>query len=93
MPILSELEDDKNRGSNKFLNKASPAEIVETAKYYACKSVAFTYNDPIAFFEYAVETAKLCRENGIKTVAVTSGFINPEPAKEFLNTWMQLILT
>ncbi|CCY23645.1 radical SAM domain protein [Brachyspira sp. CAG:484] len=73
----------KNRGSNKFLNKASPAEIVETAKYYACKSVAFTYNDPIAFFEYAVDTAKLCRENGIKTIAVTSGFINPEPAKEF----------
>ena len=64
-------------------NQTSPEEIVKIAKYYNCKSVAFTYNDPIAYFEYAVDTAKLCRENGLKTVAVTSGYINPEPAKEF----------
>lgn len=57
--------------------------IVNTAKSYGCSSVAFTYNDPIAFFEYAVETAKLCREKKIKTIAVTSGYINKEPAKEF----------
>lgn len=65
------------------LNKTSPDEIVEIAKNYNCKSVAFTYNDPIIFFEYAIDTAKLCRKNGIKTVAVTSGFMNPDPAKEF----------
>ena len=63
--------------------KAAPKGIVQTAKAYGCKSVAFTYNDPIIFFEYAVDTAKICREEGIKTVAVTSGYINPEPAKEF----------
>lgn len=73
----------KSRGDSHLLNQTSPEQIVNIAKKYDCKSVAFTYNDPIVFFEYAIDTAKLCRENGIKTVAVTSGFINPEPAKEF----------
>ena len=62
---------------------AAPEQIVKTAKEYGCKSVAFTYNEPIIFFEYAIETAKLCRKAGIKTIAVTSGYINPEPAKDF----------
>ena len=65
--------------------KISPDEVVSTAKKYKCKSVAFTYNDPVIFFEYATDTAKLCRQEGIKTIAVTSGYINPEPAKEFFN--------
>lgn len=73
----------KNRIDTSFLNKTTPEEVVQTAKKYNCKSVAFTYNDPIVFFEYAVDTAVLCRQNGIKTIAVTSGFINKEPAKEF----------
>ena len=64
---------------------AAPEQIVYTAKENDCKSVAFTYNDPIVFFEYALETAKICRKEGINTVAVTSGYINPEPAKEFFN--------
>ena len=62
---------------------APPQSIVNTAKAYGCNSVAFTYNDPIAFLEYAVETAKLCKKENLKTIAVTSGYINPEPAKEF----------
>ena len=65
------------------INATSPEKIVKLAKQLGCKSVAFTYNDPIIFFEYAVDTAKLCRDNGIKTVAVTAGYINPEPRKEF----------
>jgi pyruvate formate lyase activating enzyme len=73
----------KNKTDPKSLNKTSPEEIVEIALKYKCKSVAFTYNDPIIFFEYALDTAKLCKRLGIQTVAVTSGFINPEPAKEF----------
>lgn len=77
---ISKSKDDISK-----LNKTSPQEIVQIAKNYNCKSVAFTYNDPIIFFEYAIDTAKLCRQNGIKTVAVTSGFINPEPAKEFFS--------
>ena len=73
----------KSKADVSSLNKNTPQEIVEIAKQYNCKSVAFTYNDPIIFFEYAIDTAKLCQTQGIKTVAVTSGFINPEPAKEF----------
>jgi len=65
------------------LNQSSPEKIVAIAKELGCKSVAFTYNDPIIFFEYAMDTAKLCRDNGIKTVAVTAGYINSEPRKEF----------
>ena len=64
---------------------APPEAIVHTAKENGCKSVAFTYNDPIIFYEYALETARLCRQEGIKTIAVTSGYINPEPAKEFFS--------
>lgn len=65
------------------INHTEPEKIVSLAKELGCKSVAFTYNDPVVFFEYAVDTAKLCRDNGIKTVAVTAGYINPEPRKEF----------
>lgn len=75
----------KSKADVTALNKNTPEEIVQIAKQYNCKSVAFTYNDPIIFFEYALDTAKLCMQNGIKTVAVTSGFINPEPAKEFFH--------
>ena len=73
----------KSKANPQNLNKTPPQEVVDIAKKYKCKSVAFTYNDPIIFFEYAIDTAKLCRENNIKTVVVTSGFINEEPAKEF----------
>lgn len=73
----------KNSNVNYPLHKATPEDIVATAKKYNCKSIAFTYNDPIVFFEYALDTAKLCQKEGIKTIAVTSGFINKEPAAEF----------
>ncbi len=76
-------ETTKVKSDPQNFNKTSPVEIVQIAKKYNCKSVAFTYNDPIIFFEYALDCAKLCRQNCIKTVAVTSGYINPEPAKEF----------
>lgn len=56
--------------------KVMPESVVETALYYGCKSVAFTYNDPVVFLEYAKDTAKLCREHGLKTVAVTAGYMN-----------------
>lgn len=65
------------------INETSPEKIVEIAKKLGCKSVAFTYNDPVIFFEYALDTAKICRDEGIKTVAVTAGYINPAPRKEF----------
>ncbi len=66
------------------LQKITPFEIVNIALQNNYKSIAFTYNDPAAFFEYALETAKLAKKSGIKTVAVSAGYINKEPLKEFL---------
>lgn len=62
-----------------------PNEIIKIAKENNINLIAFTYNDPIAFLEFAINCAKLAKKEGIKTVAVTSGFINKEPAKEFLS--------
>ncbi len=64
---------------------ASPEEIAEMAIKYKCESVAFTYNEPIVFFEYAIDTAKAVHERGLKTVAVTNGWIEPEPREEFFS--------
>ncbi|MBI4668948.1 MAG: AmmeMemoRadiSam system radical SAM enzyme [Elusimicrobia bacterium] len=61
----------------------SPAQIAIAALANVCPSVAFTYNEPIVFFEYAIETAEACHKAGIKTVAVTNGYICREPRKEF----------
>lgn len=64
-------------------DNATPENIAITAKKMNCASVAFTYNEPIIFMEYAIDVAKECKKLGIKTVAVTNGYINPEPRKEF----------
>ncbi len=55
--------------------EARPEAIARAAKQTACRSVAFTYNDPIIWAEYAIDTARACHELGIQTVAVTSGYI------------------
>ena len=66
------------------LNDAAPPEaIAEAAVNSGCRSVAFTYNDPVIFLEYALDTAHACRERGIKSVAVTAGYIAPEARVEF----------
>jgi pyruvate formate lyase activating enzyme len=62
---------------------ASPAAIAEAAVRSGCRSVAFTYNDPVIFLEYAIDVAQACRAGGIKTVAVSAGYIAPEPRIEF----------
>jgi pyruvate formate lyase activating enzyme len=68
---------------DRLADRASPAEIAETAQRSGCKSVAFTYNDPVIFAEYAIDTAAECRKLGIKTVAVTAGYISPGAREEF----------
>lgn len=62
---------------------AMPQDIPEAAIRAGCKSVAFTYNDPIIFAEYAIDAAKACHERGVKTVAVTNGYITPEARGAF----------
>src|SRR5262249_23486598 len=64
-------------------DKGSPEAIAEAALRSGCRSVAFTYNDPVIFLEYAVDVAQACRARGIKTVAVSAGYIAPEPRIEF----------
>ncbi|MBU0744548.1 MAG: AmmeMemoRadiSam system radical SAM enzyme, partial [Gammaproteobacteria bacterium] len=68
------------------LNKtASPKDIAKTAKAYGCKSVAFTYNEPTIFMEYAIDVAKECHKLGLKTIAVTNGYICEKPREEFFS--------
>ena len=62
---------------------ASPDAIATAAVQSGCRSVAFTYNDPVIFLEYAVDVAQACHERGIKTVAVSAGYISAEPRAEF----------
>jgi pyruvate formate lyase activating enzyme len=61
---------------------ASPEQIARRAAELGCRSVAFTYNDPTIFLEYAVDVAQACHERGIKTVAVTAGYICDAPRRE-----------
>lgn len=63
--------------------RRTPEEIAAAALRYNCASVAFTYNEPGVFLEFAVDTAQVCHAHGLKTVAVTNGWIEPEPRKEF----------
>lgn len=76
-----------SREMDTLADSASPELIAKTAQTLRCRSVAFTYNEPAIFHEYAVDTAKACRKLGIKTVAVTAGYVCPEPRKEFYE-WM-----
>jgi AmmeMemoRadiSam system radical SAM enzyme/AmmeMemoRadiSam system protein B/AmmeMemoRadiSam system protein A len=73
----------KSRDVEAACEQAAPQAIAEAAHRLGCRSVAFTYNDPIIWAEYAIDTARACRELGIKTVAVTSGYIMPTPRAAF----------
>ncbi len=73
----------KSREMDILANQATPEQIAETAKKLGCRSVAYTYNDPVIFLEYAVDTAKACREQDIRSVAVTAGYISPGAREDF----------
>jgi len=72
----------KSREFDKLQAQATPEAIAEAAVKTGCKSVAVTYNDPVIFLEYAVDVAEACHARGIKMVAVTAGYITPEPRAE-----------
>ncbi|MGD8868126.1 MAG: AmmeMemoRadiSam system radical SAM enzyme [Gemmatimonadales bacterium] len=73
----------KSREMDRLGDMASPAGLAEAARRLGCGSVAFTYNDPVIFHEYAIDVADACHEVGIKTVAVTAGYVCDEPRREF----------
>jgi pyruvate formate lyase activating enzyme len=77
----------KSREMDSLMDQANPGAIAEAAKALGCRSVAYTYNDPVIFHEYTIDTAQACRELGIKSVAVSSGYQCPEPRAEFYR-WM-----
>ena len=75
----------KSREISKLSQEASPEMIARAARDLGCESVAFTYNDPTIFLEYASDTADACRELGIRSVAVTAGYICSKPRADFFS--------
>lgn len=73
----------KSREIDTLADAAAPEKIARIAVERGCRSVAFTYNDPVIFHEYAIDIAQACRAVGIKSVAVTAGYVTAEPRQEF----------
>ena len=73
----------KSREMDLLAAVATPEQIAEAALRHGCRSVAYTYNDPVIFLEYACDTAQACRERGIRNVAVTAGYISPGARETF----------
>jgi pyruvate formate lyase activating enzyme len=73
----------KSREMYTLADQASPETLAEAAADLGCRSIAFTYNDPVIFLEYAVDVAKECQKRGINAVAVSAGYINDQPRREF----------
>lgn len=73
----------KSREIEQLSESAGPEQIARAAALTGCRSVAFTYNDPVIWAEYAIDTAKACHALGIKTVAVTAGYISPGAREAF----------
>ncbi|HEX6010224.1 MAG TPA: AmmeMemoRadiSam system radical SAM enzyme [Geminicoccaceae bacterium] len=73
----------KAKAFDRLTSRAEPEDIAEAAARAGCRAVAYTYNDPVIFLEYAVDVARACRARGIRNIAVTAGYIAPEPRREF----------
>jgi pyruvate formate lyase activating enzyme len=73
----------KSREMDTLADCAMPEDLAATAERLGCRSIAYTYNDPVIFLEYAVDVAKACRDHGVRNVAVTAGYVCPEPRREF----------
>jgi len=73
----------RSRKDDTLSDRATPSDIAERAHELGCAGVAFTYNDPVIFHEFAIDVAVACRERGIKSVAVTAGYVMSEPRAEF----------
>jgi len=73
----------KSRETDTLADEASPEMIARAAKDSGCSSVSMTYNDPVIFHEYAIDVAQACRARGVKSVAVTAGYVCEAPREEF----------
>ena len=75
----------KSRQIDTLADVASPERIAKAAVRHGCRSVAFTYNDPIIFLEYARDVSAACKEEGVRAVAVTAGYVNAKPRADFFS--------
>lgn len=75
----------KAREVDRLNDEAGPEDIARAARDLGCRSVAYTYNDPVIFLEYALDTARACRAQGVRNVAVTAGYVTPEAGAEFFS--------
>jgi pyruvate formate lyase activating enzyme len=73
----------KSREMDTLADSATPELLAAAAVRLGCASVAFTYNDPVIFMEYAMDVADACRERGVKSVAVTAGYMCDQPRRDF----------
>ena len=73
----------KARENDRLQDWASPEAVAEAAVKHDCRSIAFTYNDPVIFAEYAIDCAKAAHDRGVKTVAVSAGYITPQARGDF----------
>jgi len=73
----------KSRDMDRLMDQASPEAIAQAAMEAGCRSVAFTYNDPVIFAEYAMDVADACHARGVQTVAVTAGYMHDQARREF----------
>jgi len=73
----------KSRKMDRLMDHAPPEAIAEAALQNGCRSVAYTYNDPVIFHEYAIDVAAACRARGVRNVAVTAGYMGAAAREEF----------
>jgi pyruvate formate lyase activating enzyme len=73
----------KSREMDTLSQSAGPEQLADIAAQNGCRSIAFTYNDPVIFLEYAIDVAQAARERAIASVAVTAGYVCPEPRRDF----------
>jgi pyruvate formate lyase activating enzyme len=76
----------KSKDMDRLADAASPRQLARAAKETDCRSVAFTYNDPVIFAEYAMDVADACHQEGVLTVAVTAGYMHDAARREFYAT-------
>lgn len=74
---ISQTSPDKTKNYN-----LPPGDVVASAIASDCQSIAYTYSEPVTFYEYVYETSKIAREKGIKNLVVSNGYINREPLKQ-----------
>ena len=74
---ISQTSPDKTRNFD-----MPPGDVVTNARSGNCRSIAYTYSEPVTFYEYVYETSRLARAAGIKNIMVSNGYINREPLKE-----------